>query len=308
MRSKVTVLREFQKLPTGLLPEHPEHRAPRHRLTDECLARDVAAAAGAKDAVEADQRDYPLAADIDGIVEPFQLDDVERCGDDAGERSVGREQPPRQLNRRLAGQLADGRLADVELVGGGADVNPKRLAVADVDDGGDRARVAVREHARAVGDERRPELADSPAHRPIFFEDFGGFVSQRAPHVARVVTIPQAGVHRAIQRPRQVHGRGTCTTKASVGVGKNDRQVAARPRWNRQRQPHRRGDADRRGAPHRQRVDRLADLVHRPQHAITSRSGRRRWSRMRTPSPSSDHVTAWIGCMVQKRRFVVRPA
>ena len=42
-----------------VFPKHPEHRAPRYRLTDECLRHDVAAAAGPNDAVEADERDYP---------------------------------------------------------------------------------------------------------------------------------------------------------------------------------------------------------------------------------------------------------
>ena len=67
-----------------------------------------------------------------------RFDDVERCSDDAAEGAVGGDEPPRQLERELAGEMADGRLADVELVRGGAGVNPERLAGADVDHGGHR--------------------------------------------------------------------------------------------------------------------------------------------------------------------------
>ena len=133
------VVARVPEAPDRILPKEPEHSAAGYGLTYISLCRGVTSAAGADNSVEPHQRDDPLAADVDGVVEFFELDDVERGPDDAAEGSVVRQQAPGQLDRGLAGQLADRRLADVELIRRRAQVNPKGLAIGDVDRGAYRS-------------------------------------------------------------------------------------------------------------------------------------------------------------------------
>src|SRR5258708_11245021 len=102
----------------GQLLKKVGHSRRLDRLADELPRLWVATAARANDPVEADETDDAAWAETDGIVEFFQLEDIERGPDDAGKRAIAVRQPPRQLNRSLAGHEPGHRLADIEVVTG----------------------------------------------------------------------------------------------------------------------------------------------------------------------------------------------
>ena len=168
--------------------------------------------------------------------------------------------------------------------------------------------VAMREHARPVGDERRADFADAPAHRPIFLEDSRGFVAEFASQSVRVASVGESDLHHPIERASQVHRRRARAAQPPVSEAERGDRILSRPRLYEQGQPHRRRDADRRRAAHRERLDRLTDLVHRAQVQI-------RLALRKQTLVEDAHAVAILGprhgldrLHGPKRRFVVRPA
>ena len=103
-------------------------------------------------------------------------------------------------------------------------------------------------------------LADLPAHRAVLLPDRGRLGLKALPHRPTLAgRVPRGGEH-AVQRPAQVHRRGT-----SVGEQRGVRfelreegparqgAIIAQPRH----EPHRRSDADQRRPAHLQVLDRV---------------------------------------------------
>ena len=92
-----------------------------------------APADGANDPVCADDADIAIALNVDRVVEPRQIGWIERGDDHAAERPVGILHAARELDRPLARDPPDDRLADEQVIALRASVNAKVLAVAQVE-------------------------------------------------------------------------------------------------------------------------------------------------------------------------------
>ena len=143
--------------------------------------------------------------------------------------------------------------------------------------GRERAGVAVREHARAVGNERRAVLADAPAHRAILVENPRRLGAQRVER-SRAASSTSLRSHAACGRsptgdsPRWDASRES-SRRGSSTCARDRRRRRRRERCERYDQAHRAGDADRRRAAHGQRADRVAHLIQRAKIALDERLG-----------------------------------
>ena len=103
------------------------------------------------DAVEADERYYAAAADIERAEEVLELLHVDRRHGDAVECAVRPQQPPRELDRLLLADPPDDRRADIELVFDVLDLKLEVGTVADIDRGRHRPVRGLPDEARGAG-------------------------------------------------------------------------------------------------------------------------------------------------------------
>ncbi len=133
-----------------------------------------------------------------------------------------------------------------------------------------RAGVAVREHARAIGNQRGAVLANATAHGAVFIANARGLVAKSPHEIGRRPTMRVRHSHHSAERPGEIHrGRSRggdprrCRRHAIERVGRS--RFASSER---QREPHGARDTDRRRAAYGERRDRVADVVDRAKIAI----------------------------------------
>ncbi len=137
---------------------------------------------------------------------------------------------------------------------------------------GQRAGVAMRQHCRAIGDQLAAKFSQGTIRCNVFVEDRQRFADQALLNLFNVFGFAfgfQKRAAHALDRPKQIHGRGPrrfhdlahiFEIVFQIGYGRSHRLTGS------EGEAHRCRDANRRRSAHNHFLDRVGDFFVRTQH------------------------------------------